>query len=456
MQSAAVSLNLLLFFAFIGSLPAKSQGPVAPPTLQVSVQAGRQARNEAMETRYKQRLEVLQNSAEPFSIDTRAEIAMVLRRLASIYRETGRMKEAEEALQKLLEIYSELARFQPESYQREVSSALVNLGGIYRDSGRIEEATGSYEEALAMLREIGDNASEEGKADLALTLHNLANLYRYANRMGEAEQGYQEAIALRRELTAENPEMYKLDLASSLNSLGNLYSETNRMLDAERVYKESVSLRQEILKTEAYITLDEPKAGLALTLGNLARTQIMTGRMEEAEAGLTQALAIYRELAESDRDEYLPGLASSLDHFVMFLFQSRQFNRAIEPSWELVSLWRELVHQNPVKFRADFIGSLTRSASLLGVAGRKGDVAGVVAEAVALGRDMWEENPEQHAKIYAEILITSAIVSNSPDDPTFCRNLREAFEVANNNDIKQCVQKLLSQCGEAARPEQRF
>jgi tetratricopeptide (TPR) repeat protein len=309
-------------------------------------------------------------------------------------------------------MYRELARVEPDVYQTEVAGTLMNLGGIYRDTGRMEEAARTYESALSMARALAMSGGEESRADLALALHKLG---------------------------------------SSLNNLGNLYRETHRMLDAERVYMESIAIRQELLQsgsTSFNYHPAEVKAGLALALGNLAGTYMETGRTEEAEQPLIQALDLYRELAKSDRDEFLPGLANMLDLWLGFLFDTRQFDRAVEPSWESILIWRELANRNPGRYRSNFIGSLTRSASLLSISGRKAEVSDLVSGAIAIGRELYEENPAENAKTYAEILVTSAIVSNSPDDPAFCQDLREAFEVSNDNDIRQYVQNRLRQCTE--------
>jgi hypothetical protein len=122
----------------------------------------------------------------------------------------------------------------------------------------------------------------------------------------------------------------------------------------------------------------------------------------------------------------------------------------VEPSWELVSTWRELLQINPrnSKYWEDFLGALRRSASLLRGAGRSEEVAQLVTEAIAIGRQMWEEDPKLYADTYSVILITTAIVAEDPTDPFLCRNLREALAIATKLDAQEFLRNRLEACSE--------
>ncbi|MGA2206286.1 MAG: tetratricopeptide repeat protein, partial [Terracidiphilus sp.] len=149
--------------------------------------------------------------------------ATTLNNLAILYRNTQRMKEAEQAYAEALATYRKLAEANPDAYLPDVGMTLNNLANLYSNTQRMKEAEQAYAEALALRRKLAEANPDAYLPDVAMTLNNLANLYSDTQRMKEAEQAYVEALDLRRKLTEANPEAYLPDVAATLNNLAILY-----------------------------------------------------------------------------------------------------------------------------------------------------------------------------------------------------------------------------------------
>lgn len=80
------------------------------------------------------------------------DVAMTLNNLANLYKETQRLREAEESYRESLSTYRKLAELNPEAYLPDVARTLNNLGSLYRDTQRHQSAKTACEEAEQMLQ----------------------------------------------------------------------------------------------------------------------------------------------------------------------------------------------------------------------------------------------------------------------------------------------------------------
>ena len=136
--------------------------------------------------------------------------------MASLYYKVNRVKEAEKAYLKALEIYRALAKTNPQAYNYYLSGTLNNLASLYYKVNRIKEAEEAYLEALKIYRVLAKTNPEAYSVNVANTLNNLADLYNKVNRIKEAEEAHLKALEIYRALAKTNPEAYGIDLAISL------------------------------------------------------------------------------------------------------------------------------------------------------------------------------------------------------------------------------------------------
>jgi tetratricopeptide (TPR) repeat protein len=115
----------------------------------------------------------------------------------------------------------------------EVLSALANLGLLYRDQGKLAEAEQMFLRALAG-KEKALGPDHPSTLD---TVDNLGLLYRDQGKLAEAEQIYRRALAGREKALG-------LDHTSTLdtvNDLGTLYRAQGKLIEAEQMYRRALA-----------------------------------------------------------------------------------------------------------------------------------------------------------------------------------------------------------------------
>jgi len=99
------------------------------------------------------------------------------------------------------------------------------------------------------------------------------------------------------------------NLALSLNNLGGMgFSNLDRLEETLATSQEAVAIYRRLAETRPDAFLPH----LAMSLSNLGSRLSDLGRLEEAPAASQEAVAIYRQLVETRQDAFLPELAMSL------------------------------------------------------------------------------------------------------------------------------------------------
>jgi tetratricopeptide (TPR) repeat protein len=324
-----------------------------------------------------------------------AHIASTLNNLAVVYRDTERIKEAEQFHKEVLKIRRGLAEASPEAYLPDVALTLNNLAVLYSDTQRKEEAEQFHQEALMIRRRLVEANPGAHLPDVAITLNNLAILYFETQRMKEAEQYYQEALTIQRRLAEANPEAYLPNVATTLNNLAVLYFETRRMKEAEPSYQEALTIRRRLAEAnpEAYLP------DVATTLNNLANLYRATKRTKAAEQSLDEALTSFRGLAEANSEVHLPNVGLTMYNLAALYFETSRLKEA-------------------------------------------GDSCG---EARAILEPLWRQRPELYGNGLARINILDALLSGRKQAREACQFARQALAAAFDLALKQSAQKLIDQ-----------
>ncbi|KAL5371686.1 hypothetical protein DPSP01_014087 [Paraphaeosphaeria sporulosa] len=129
--------------------------------------------------------------------------------------------------------------------------ALHNLGILYRNQGKLAEAEAMYSRALQGYEE----ALGPKHTSTLLTVNNLGLLYADQGKLAEAEamyrralQGYEEALGPKHTSTL-----------TTVNNLGNLYRNQGKLAEAEAMYSRALQGREEALGPKHTSTLDSIK-----------------------------------------------------------------------------------------------------------------------------------------------------------------------------------------------------
>ncbi len=197
--------------------------------------------------------------------------------------ERNRLRPAEDALRRAVELFERLNDRQGEA------EALELLGAITEDlRGNLSTAQTAYTQALDLYRELGDG---QGMArTMAWRGYALVN----SGNLAEARVLLEQAIELAR------THHERISEASSLSSLATLAHLTGDSDEATRRYREAIAIRQ---------ALGDPmaEAGVRRRLG---MHHLRWGRLDEAEQEFQAALVLHREHgAKYESDMFLRGLA---------------------------------------------------------------------------------------------------------------------------------------------------
>jgi len=230
-------------------------------------------------------------------------VALSLRKLAVLLRDTNHLSNAEVLIRRALEIDENM--FGP--CHSTVASDLRLLAALLRDTDRLGEAELLLRRLLKMEEDFGPN-----QPNTALALRGLAALLRATNRLGEAELLLRRALEIHEtNFGADHP-----DIALDLNNLAILLQETNRLAEAERLMRRALEI-------------DENRFGphhpnVARDLHHLVIFLQYTTRLDEAEPLMRRALEIDENTFGSDH----PSVAHDLNNLAMLLKLTNRANEA--------------------------------------------------------------------------------------------------------------------------------
>ncbi|GKT51713.1 nephrocystin-3 [Colletotrichum spaethianum] len=198
------------------------------------------------------------------------EDAWVFHGLGNLYKDQGRLKEAEAMYERALQ-GTEKA-WGPE--HTSTLSTVNNLGLLYKSQGRLKEAEAMYERAL----QGKEKAWGPEHTSILSTVNNLGLLYADQGRLKEAEAMYERALQGTEK--AWGPE--HTSTLSTVNNLGLLYKSQGRLKEAEAMYERALQGKEKALGPEHTSTL--------MTVDNLGLLYADQGRLKEAEAMYQRAL----------------------------------------------------------------------------------------------------------------------------------------------------------------------
>ena len=221
--------------------------------------------------------------------DEHLDVASLLNQLGCVLWDQKRLAEAKPVLSEALVIRRQ--RLGPE--HKLIATSLNNLGQVLTGLGSPGEAEAFEREALAMQKNLlGDEHS-----DIAFSLANIGRACKRQGKLGEAETAYRQALAMRERLH----EPVSPDLADMLGDLGALYWDTRRPADAEAMHRKALEIRRKIQP-------DHPS--LATSLNNLGVALQRLGRLDQADAFLTEAVTFCRKYFGDKASPTLESLAT--------------------------------------------------------------------------------------------------------------------------------------------------
>jgi CHAT domain-containing protein/Tfp pilus assembly protein PilF len=272
--------------------------------------------------------------------------AIVLRRIAAIYRELNKPDSALEWYRRSLEAYRALGKPDGEATVRTdmgivyrilgnyaaaldalaealrirrslndlkgTARVLINMGVIYFDQSRYARAIGSYEEAISILSKIDDR----DPAVYARALNNLALNYTELGQYPKALELYRRALPL-----IEQTGDIKA-VGTMLHNIGFAYAKAENPSEALHYYERALSARESI----------PDENGMASTLNNMGFLLSKQGEVDEALNLFEDARALARKNNAADIEGRI--LDSEGDSYA----QAGQFTAALAAYHEALAI----------------------------------------------------------------------------------------------------------------------
>ena len=189
--------------------------------------------------------------------------------------------------------------------------ALANKGATLGDMDRHRDAIQCYDAAIATYRRLAKPGADP---DLIGTYAVVAMNKGWALiNDGREEEGFQcheEALRLRRQLAADGHDEVLPDIARSLYNIGEGYFTAERFAKALPAFDEAESILRELVKAND----SDSEEALAYLLAARADTLQMLGRLQEALAVNTEALALLKRVfSETENPKFASAIATTLD-----------------------------------------------------------------------------------------------------------------------------------------------
>jgi tetratricopeptide (TPR) repeat protein len=191
----------------------------------------------------------------PQSPYLRQQRALGLLSLSTIYRNTGRLPDAQEALEAARDLQSELGDAFPSApdFRQQLSITLVYLAQVMQDRGKLPEAIDILSQAVDVREKLAASSSRRDyQDDLASARNTLGNAFKRANRLGEAATAFTAALAGWKDLAAAAPNIpeYANGAAGAMVNLAQVRQLENNASAARKLLEDAVPFHQAALKAE--------------------------------------------------------------------------------------------------------------------------------------------------------------------------------------------------------------
>jgi tetratricopeptide (TPR) repeat protein len=291
----------------------------------------------------------------------RSAKAGTLSNLGNIYTQLERFIDAEDTYNQALAIRRDLAKDNPNLLYA-LSFLLTTIGALKNINLRFSDAEKDLEESLRILRGLGEgNIPFHYHHGIAKNLVTLGNVYTNNRNFQKSERAFLNALTIFDKLLIIEPKArdFLLDSkAGCLNNLGLLYKNTNHN-------KESIETYSQALPIYRMLAEPNPQAHnphLALLLSNLGTAHGNRDNFSEAVEFLTESLEIRRALTSINSQAHSSEVAETLNNLAIIYKKTGQFDKAESSYQEAIDIYKLLIADNPQIYQLELAGTAVNMA----------------------------------------------------------------------------------------------
>jgi tetratricopeptide (TPR) repeat protein len=280
-------------------------------------------------------------------------IGRVCNNLGGAYSDINNMPEAEKYFLQALNIYTHLAKNNPQQFESELATTTMNLGIHYKALNNMPEAEKYFLQTLNIYSRLATKKTQDFEPDLMITANSLGEYYRVNNNMLEAEKYFLQALDIYKRLAKSNLKQFEPNLAKTSINLGNYYFDINNMPEAEKYFLQALARYGSLAKSNS------PKfePDLATAANSLGEYYRVNNNMPEAEKYFLQALDIRKVLVKSNPQKFEPSLATTAMNLGSYYYTANNMPKAEKYYLQALSIYVDLATSNPQQFELDLAGT---------------------------------------------------------------------------------------------------
>ncbi len=328
-----------------------------------------------------------------YRLNLRSEGAAAHTRIGRLYRDTGRLDEAQQHLE------SALALFEDVKSDAGVASTADDIGKLWLLRGNHSLALQATQRGLTARRKLGDRRS------IARSLNNLGLVYQDSGQFKLALDAFEQSLRIRREIAD------LVGVAVSLNNLGTVAQDQHDdaraltlFLEAREVANESGSRRR-----------------LVLVLTNLGATELRLGNPAQAVHHLGHAVTIAEELGDK------LGLGEALRVLSEAHLAQRATARAHRDATRAVDIFRTLQCKVQLGVALRTLGEIASARVTSGVA----EADSALSARTHLLQSIWVfEEIGNDVELARSCSVYATVLRSSPDVRNDAAALAEAEQFA--------------------------
>ena len=204
-------------------------------------------------------------------------------------------------------------------------------------------------------------------------------------------------------------------------------------LQEHKQFIEALPLYEEVLRVYRELAQTNPQTYLpdvAKTLNNLGVLLKNINELPLAREAYEESLQIYRELAQINPKAYLPNVAMTLNNIGILLKDTNQLLSAREAYEEALQIGRELVRANPQAYLPDVAKTLNNFGILLGELNELPSAREACEEALQIRRELARITPQTYLPNVAATLNNLGILLKDINElPSARKAYEEALQV---------------------------